>query len=144
MLKQRKRHEIKGRMSRTSNKVKRVPELLIRNDIHLAKWKILVESAALPHSFFFIFKYLQFFLLSLLGYRMFLPFNSKFAPVAVCVTLVLTSIFDISNAFTISSRATVCNGHAELCSRSYGNVTFIGAHDSYAIGSTSQRKNNFA
>ncbi|KAF8898964.1 PLC-like phosphodiesterase [Infundibulicybe gibba] len=31
-------------------------------------------------------------------------------------------------------RATVCNGHAELCTRSYGNVSFVGAHDSYAIG----------
>jgi hypothetical protein len=31
-------------------------------------------------------------------------------------------------------RATVCNGHAELCDRSYGNVSFVGAHDSYAIG----------
>ncbi|KAK2463321.1 hypothetical protein APHAL10511_004632 [Amanita phalloides] len=29
-------------------------------------------------------------------------------------------------------RASVCNGHAELCSRSYGNVTFIGSHDSFA------------
>ncbi|KAF8529779.1 PLC-like phosphodiesterase [Hysterangium stoloniferum] len=26
-----------------------------------------------------------------------------------------------------------CNGHAELCSRSYGNVTFMGAHDSFAF-----------
>jgi len=34
----------------------------------------------------------------------------------------------------IGRRATVCNGHAELCDRSFGNVTFVGAHDSYAIG----------
>lgn len=27
-----------------------------------------------------------------------------------------------------------CNGHAELCQRSYANVTYIGAHDSYAVG----------
>jgi len=33
-------------------------------------------------------------------------------------------------------RATVCNGHAELCSQSFGNVTFVGAHDSYAIGTS--------
>ncbi|KAF7293913.1 Protein-S-isoprenylcysteine O-methyltransferase [Mycena chlorophos] len=26
--------------------------------------------------------------------------------------------------------ATVCNGYAELCDRSYGNITFLGAHDS--------------
>lgn len=32
--------------------------------------------------------------------------------------------------------ATICNGHAELCSRLYSNVTFIGAHDSYAVGSS--------
>ncbi|KAI1791264.1 PLC-like phosphodiesterase [Ganoderma leucocontextum] len=27
----------------------------------------------------------------------------------------------------------LCNGHAELCNRSYGNVTFLGAHDSFAF-----------
>ncbi|KAF8078833.1 PLC-like phosphodiesterase [Lyophyllum atratum] len=31
-------------------------------------------------------------------------------------------------------RATVCNGHAELCERGYGTVSFVGAHDSYAVG----------
>ncbi|KAF8586155.1 PLC-like phosphodiesterase [Ramaria rubella] len=30
-------------------------------------------------------------------------------------------------------RASLCNGHAELCNRSYGNITFVGAHDSYAF-----------
>ncbi|EGO04745.1 hypothetical protein SERLA73DRAFT_173938 [Serpula lacrymans var. lacrymans S7.3] len=34
----------------------------------------------------------------------------------------------------INRRASVCNGHAELCNRSFGNVTFVGAHDSYAVG----------
>lgn len=34
----------------------------------------------------------------------------------------------------LGRRATVCNGHAELCDRSFGSVSFIGAHDSYAIG----------
>ncbi|KAJ7615882.1 PLC-like phosphodiesterase [Roridomyces roridus] len=28
---------------------------------------------------------------------------------------------------------TVCNGNAALCDRSYGNVTFLGAHDSFAF-----------
>jgi len=37
-------------------------------------------------------------------------------------------------AQSLTRRATVCNGHAELCSRSFGNVTFVGAHDSYAVG----------
>ncbi|KAJ7636345.1 PLC-like phosphodiesterase [Roridomyces roridus] len=34
---------------------------------------------------------------------------------------------------TPTRRATVCNGHAELCSRLYSNVTFVGAHDSFAF-----------
>lgn len=29
----------------------------------------------------------------------------------------------------------VCNGHAELCDRKYGNITFLGAHDSFAHSS---------
>lgn len=33
-----------------------------------------------------------------------------------------------------SRRATVCNGSPDLCSRSFGNVTFVGTHDSYAVG----------
>ncbi|KAJ6537223.1 PLC-like phosphodiesterase [Mycena vulgaris] len=32
-----------------------------------------------------------------------------------------------------TKRATVCNGHAEFCSRLYSNVTYVGAHDSFAI-----------
>ncbi|KAJ7142367.1 PLC-like phosphodiesterase [Mycena epipterygia] len=32
-----------------------------------------------------------------------------------------------------TKRATVCNGRAELCSRLYSNVTYIGAHDSFAF-----------
>ncbi|KAG6817732.1 hypothetical protein H0H87_004523 [Tephrocybe sp. NHM501043] len=32
-----------------------------------------------------------------------------------------------------SRRATVCNGHAELCNKSFGAVTYVGTHDSYAI-----------
>lgn len=27
-----------------------------------------------------------------------------------------------------------CNGHASLCSRSYADVVFAGAHNSYAFG----------
>jgi hypothetical protein len=30
-------------------------------------------------------------------------------------------------------RQQVCNGHAELCDRSYGNITYFGAHDSFAF-----------
>ncbi|KAF8488538.1 PLC-like phosphodiesterase [Gautieria morchelliformis] len=51
------------------------------------------------------------------------------AAAAFLATQVLPAI-----AASISHRATICNGHAELCSRSYGNVSFVGAHDSYAVG----------
>jgi hypothetical protein len=30
-------------------------------------------------------------------------------------------------------RDQLCNGHAELCERPYGNTTFLGSHDSFAV-----------
>jgi hypothetical protein len=54
--------------------------------------------------------------------------------------LLLSAIFGVSHSHVVLPRATVCNGQAELCSRSYGNVTFVGAHDSYAIGPITQRE----
>ncbi|KAI0356351.1 PLC-like phosphodiesterase [Trametes cingulata] len=42
-------------------------------------------------------------------------------------------VASVSGAVVREKRATVCNGHAELCNRSYGNVTFLGAHDSFAF-----------
>ncbi|KAH9475095.1 PI-PLC X domain-containing protein 1 [Psilocybe cubensis] len=48
--------------------------------------------------------------------------------------LALVSSLNVVLAYTVPSRrATVCNGHAELCDRVYSNVTFIGAHDSFAF-----------
>jgi len=38
------------------------------------------------------------------------------------------------SALSLQGRATTCNGHPELCSRLYSNVSFVGAHDSYAVG----------
>jgi len=32
----------------------------------------------------------------------------------------------------LDKRDQLCNGHAELCDRKYGNTTFLGAHDSFA------------
>ncbi|EIN14014.1 PLC-like phosphodiesterase [Punctularia strigosozonata HHB-11173 SS5] len=40
----------------------------------------------------------------------------------------------LAHAVSIVQRASTCNGHSELCDRSFGNVTFVGAHDSYAVG----------
>ncbi|KAJ7764694.1 PLC-like phosphodiesterase [Mycena metata] len=43
----------------------------------------------------------------------------------------LLSATTLALAATIPvKRATVCNGHAELCNRSYGNITYVGSHDS--------------
>ncbi|KAG8959783.1 hypothetical protein FRC03_007491 [Tulasnella sp. 419] len=32
-----------------------------------------------------------------------------------------------------AEQLTLCNGYAALCSRSYGNITHIGSHNSYAV-----------
>ncbi|KAF9649694.1 hypothetical protein BDM02DRAFT_1761780 [Thelephora ganbajun] len=45
------------------------------------------------------------------------------------LTLVVLSFL----RFSVNA-ATVCNGHTELCDRSYGNITYVGAHNSYAVG----------
>ncbi|KAJ5688635.1 hypothetical protein N7462_003027 [Penicillium macrosclerotiorum] len=39
-------------------------------------------------------------------------------------------------------RATTCNGHSELCSRSYSNVSFVGSHDSAFVGDLPQDNQN--
>jgi len=44
-------------------------------------------------------------------------------------------------AVSLQRRATICNGHAELCTRGYGNVSFVGAHDSYAVGTNNLATN---
>jgi len=50
-----------------------------------------------------------------------------------------TSILFISHVFGLAippqlvKRDQLCNGHADLCDRKYGNVTFLGAHDSFAF-----------
>jgi len=38
-------------------------------------------------------------------------------------------------------QATTCNGHSEFCDRSYGNITYVGAHDSYAVGTNNLAAN---
>jgi len=46
------------------------------------------------------------------------------------LTLVLPSAFA---AAILYKREQVCNGHAALCDRKYGNTTFLGSHDSFAF-----------
>ncbi|KAG9217732.1 hypothetical protein CCMSSC00406_0003579 [Pleurotus cornucopiae] len=52
------------------------------------------------------------------------------------IVLLISWLEDVSFAWPITKdvveRATQCNGHEELCDRSYGNITFLGAHDSFA------------
>jgi len=55
-----------------------------------------------------------------------------FSPlVRIALTLLLSGV---ASHGALTQRATTCNGHAELCDRSYGNISFVGAHDSYAFG----------
>ncbi|KAJ7052949.1 PLC-like phosphodiesterase [Mycena amicta] len=53
-----------------------------------------------------------------------------FVKAATVLGLVATVSVRAATVPQAEKRATVCNGHAELCSRSYGNVTFMGSHDS--------------
>lgn len=64
-------------------------------------------------------------------------------PASFITILVLTAIGALVDALPLSSsppppplkgRATTCNGHSELCSKLYSNVTYIGTHNSYGIG----------
>ena len=47
----------------------------------------------------------------------------------------LFSLATLALLATPTFAADVCNGHAELCSKLYSQVTFLGAHNSYAVGS---------
>lgn len=65
-----------------------------------------------------------------------IPSIMALAPVA------LLSLFTSSTqAASLQHRATTCNGHSELCGKSFGNVTFVGAHDSYAVGTNNLATN---
>ncbi|EST04477.1 PLC-like phosphodiesterase, TIM beta/alpha-barrel domain protein [Kalmanozyma brasiliensis GHG001] len=56
----------------------------------------------------------------------------------VALTSALTPVIAAPQPFSaapaLAPRASVCNGDASLCSRLYSNVTYIGAHNSYAVG----------
>ncbi|EPQ31352.1 uncharacterized protein PFL1_00687 [Pseudozyma flocculosa PF-1] len=39
---------------------------------------------------------------------------------------------------SLAKRASVCNGDASLCDRLYSNVTYVGTHNSYAVGRLNQ------
>ncbi|KAJ7786548.1 PLC-like phosphodiesterase [Mycena metata] len=58
--------------------------------------------------------------------------------VRIALTLLLSGV---ASHAALTQRATTCNGHAELCDRSYGNISFVGAHDSYAVGTNNLAAN---
>lgn len=59
-----------------------------------------------------------------------MPFSiSKLALVALSALLIGNT-----QAASLASRATKCNGYPELCSKTYGTVAYVGTHNSYAIG----------
>jgi len=49
--------------------------------------------------------------------------------------LTLSALFIFGRAVPLVKREQLCNGHAGLCDRKYGNTTFVGAHDSFAFSS---------
>lgn len=49
----------------------------------------------------------------------------------------MPSLFSVAAAWLLGLATIVlaaCNGHDELCSRPYSNVTFVGSHDSAFVG----------
>lgn len=48
-------------------------------------------------------------------------------------TLLASAAIALAAPLCTPRATTVCNGHAELCDRSYGNITFFGSHDSFAF-----------
>lgn len=58
----------------------------------------------------------------------------KWELVRVFVPIVLGALLALPSNGLELRRASNCNGHQELCNRKYSNITYIGAHDSYAVG----------
>lgn len=54
-------------------------------------------------------------------------------PTPVVLSFLLSTLSG-AYGFAATRRATTCNGFAELCDRSFGNVSFVGTHNSYAVG----------
>jgi len=63
-------------------------------------------------------------------------------PASYVVRVALSLLFSgaVGSAGSVR-RATTCNGYSELCDRSYGNISFVGAHDSYAVGTNNLAAN---
>jgi len=56
-----------------------------------------------------------------------------FSSLRLAATALVSVLFASSTlGLPLVRRDQLCNGHAELCQRKYGNTTFLGAHDSFA------------
>lgn len=56
------------------------------------------------------------------------------------LALVALVVLALSSAAVGAAIApTVCNGHAEFCSRAYSNVSIVGAHDSYSVSAGNRK-----
>lgn len=53
---------------------------------------------------------------------------------ALALALTASLVSAVPHSERLVKRASVCNGDASLCDRLYSNVTYIGAHNSYAVG----------
>ncbi|KAJ5824611.1 hypothetical protein N7447_006951 [Penicillium robsamsonii] len=53
-----------------------------------------------------------------------------------------SSVSTSSSTPSISTLAETCNGRTDYCTRSYSNITFIGAHDSPFVGPLPQQNQN--
>ncbi|KAI0073710.1 PLC-like phosphodiesterase [Panus rudis PR-1116 ss-1] len=67
--------------------------------------------------------------------------STALTQVVLSLLLSTTYLQSTASAAYLQRRATTCNGHAELCDRSYGNITFVGAHNSYAVGTNNLATN---
>jgi len=56
------------------------------------------------------------------------------------LSLFFSSVTQVA-ASAVKRQATTCNGHPEFCNRSYGNITYVGTHDSYAVGTNNLATN---
>ncbi|WFD19436.1 hypothetical protein MCAP1_001666 [Malassezia caprae] len=58
----------------------------------------------------------------------------KWQLVHLLASIVLSGLSVVPTYGMNIKRANKCNGYQELCNRKYSNITYIGAHDSYAVG----------
>jgi len=61
-----------------------------------------------------------------------MSFFLRLAALSLTSFLFVSHVSGLAIPHNLVRRDQLCNGHAELCDRSYGNTTFFGAHDSFA------------